>query len=312
MVQDLLSLRVTTLSWLIALASWPLAWGMAAAFQGLGTVFVGGQWIGAALPFGDVPWALVNEPGIAFAASRDALVAYWLPPIALPALLVLILPVLTPTPGSWTSELVLFHIVAALAVLDLGWAVPLGRNDGPAAGLARFWGVDPVTSGRVAALVGAIGAALAMVRISAYLWHMPGGPTRFRRLAVAIINLLVPLVAWLAATALLGWRLPLPSVTGAAAVVGGGLGAAAFFVPRTAIIRPTAIRWRALVVSGACGLGVALASAWLGAAIGEGRPRAVLWAEQTATSNVREKMQVFRLTPLPVPSIPPAPSAAGS
>ena len=312
MVQHVLSFRTIVLSWTIALALWPLTWAMAVTFQGLGTVFVGGHWIGAALPLGEAPWALVNEPGIAFAASRDALVAYWLPPIAVPAVLVLFLPVLAPTGGSWVGELALFHIVAALAVLDLGWAVPLGRGDGPAAGLARFWGVDPVTSGRVAGLVGAIGAALAVVRLSGYLWHLPGGPTRFRRLVVSSVNLVVPLVAWLAATALLGWQLRLPSVMGAAAVAVGGLVAAVLFVPRTAIVRPSPVNRSALVVSGACGLGVALASAWLGAAGDEGRPRAVLWAEQTATSNVRQEMQVFRLTPLPDPTTPRAPSAAGS
>jgi hypothetical protein len=67
-----LSLRVVLLSWALAVVLWPVAWWGVAIAQGLGVLFAGGGWIGIAVPLGSQPWALVNEPDIAYASSRAA------------------------------------------------------------------------------------------------------------------------------------------------------------------------------------------------------------------------------------------------
>lgn len=311
MPQHALSPRSLAASWSLALVLWPTTWLLAASCQGIGTVLAGGEWLGISLPLGAVPWALVNEPGIAFAASREALFAYWLPEIAVPALLVLAVPLLAPTRGGWVGELTVFHLTSAMAVLALGWAVPLGRLDGPAAGLARFWQVEPTVTSVVAASVGAVGAGGAVLRLGGQLWHVPGGPTRRRRLLLAFSHLGAPFLAWVVASVFLGWDVRLLPLLSACAVVAGGLTGAALFVPRTALRRPLPIRLGPLVAMGACGVCAALAFSWIGAAE-KGRPRALLWSPQSATSNVRPEMLTYRLTPLPVRTGLPEPSASGS
>jgi len=169
-----LSFRVVVLSWLVALAVWPLTWIGLAAAQGVGALLAGGGWIGIAVPLGAHPLGLVNEPTVAFAGSRAALWLYWLAP-ALAALAVsAAAPPLAPAPPGWLGELTVFHAAASAAVLGLGWAPPLGAADGPAAGLLRFWGWQPGVLEAVAAGAGAVTIQLAVARLAGHLWSEPG------------------------------------------------------------------------------------------------------------------------------------------
>ena len=300
-----LSPRVLVLSWAVALLTWPLAWLLLAAAQGIGTVVVGGGWIGFAIPMGLHPWGVVNEPSIAFANTRAALFFYWLaPPLAALAVTAL-LPTLVPVPPSWFSEVCVFQLATACAVLGLGWAPPLGVDDGPAAGLARFWGVSPTVSVSVSAVLGAVVVQFAVARLASHLWAEPGGPRRASRLLVAVAHGFVPAAVWGVAVVGQGWAIsPLSVVTTVAVLLGAALGAWVW-VP-SAPLRPRPhLRWRTPVAAGVLGVVVFAASVWAGAPR-RGHGVAFVWGLPGETNNVRPGLSVVRLMPLPAPRKPPA------
>jgi hypothetical protein len=199
-----LSWRVVLLSWALAIVLWPVAWWGLTVAQGLGVVLAGGDWIGVAVPLGAQPWALVNQPGIAYASSRAALWGYWLAPLLAPAVLAGLLPWLAPAPSrGWAGELALFHVAFASAALGLAWAPPLGVADGPAAGLFRFWKIAPRHTLAVAALVAVVAVQGSVIRLAARWWAAPGGPLAAdaRRLAARRRGGGIPVGAGLAAAA---------------------------------------------------------------------------------------------------------------
>lgn len=311
MPQHPLTPRVVTASWLAALAAWPLAWAVGPAAQGVGTVAAGGSWIGLAVRFGEPPWGLVNEPGIAFAASRAALLGYWLPPLLVPALVCLALPLLAPGGGGWWGELFLFQLAAALAVAPLGWGAPLGRSEGAVAGLATFWHVPPPVTVAVAVAAGAIGAGLSVLRLAAQFWHAPGGPTRSRRCLLVVLHLVVPAAAWIAAIRLLGWRIQRAPCLGIGVVVGGALMGAVLFLPRSPLRRPAPLGTGELLALALLGGVVAGSASWAGAPA-SAHGRAILWGQERATSNVRPGLELVRVTPRRAPTGPRGSSARGS
>jgi len=298
-------------SWAVALLLWPVAWLVAPVAQGLGTVAAGGSWIGLSAPCGSVPWGLVNEPGMAFAASRAALFAYWLPPLLAPALLAVFLPALAPTGRGWLGELVLFHLAAGLSVAALGWGVPLGRGDGPAAGLLTFWHVPFGVTLGVALAAGIAGAALALARLGSHLWQAPGGPTRRRRLLLALLHLALPSLAWVLAAHGLGFQLQRMPLLGVLAVVAGGVASAALLVPHSALHRPVALSRLAVVALGLGGVLVGLAFSWIAGTSG-GAAKAVLWSQERSSSNVRPGLVRVMLTLPPAPRALRGSSGAGS
>ena len=294
MVPNPLSGRVILLSWAVALAAWPVAWLLVAVAQGVGVLAAGGGWIGVAVPWGAQPWGLVNEPDIAFAARGAALWSYWLPPLVLPLLLALGLPLLVSTPGSWLGEVAVAQLSLASAVLGLGWAPPLGVDDGPIAGLARFWKAEPGTVLAAAAVAAAVAVQPALLRLVGHLWAAPGGPKRVRRILAALAHGAVPAIGWVAGVLLLGWGLPLRSTaTVAVAVIAGAVGAA-LWVPHAPLRPGRELSWRRLVTTCLSGVVVALAAAWAGAPA-DGRAKALLWGTERTTSNVRPAMFRVRL-----------------
>ncbi len=306
-----LSARVLLASWASALLLWPVAWLVAPVAQGLGTVAAGGSWIGVSAPWGGVPWGLVNEPAIAFAASRAALLGYWLPPLLVPALLGVGLAWLAPTGRGWVGELALFQLVAGLCVAGLGWGALLGLEDGAAAGLRTFWRV-PIGVTLGVALASAIGGAvLAVARLGAHLWHAPGGPTRRRRLLLALLHLALPSLAWVLAAAGLGFPLQRAPLLGVLAVVVGGAAGAALLVPHAALHRPSPLSGLTLAALVLGGVLVAAAFSWFGGRSG-GAAKAVLWGAERATSNVRPGLARVTLTPPLGPKARRGSSGAGS
>ena len=290
-----LSLRSVLLSWALALAVWPLAWALPVLAQGLATAAVGGDWIGASIPWGQVPWALVNEPGIAFAASRSAVLSYWLPPLLLPLALAVALPLLWPTSGRWVAELALFHAALASAVLGLAWATPLGMVDGPGTGLVRFAGLPPRLVALGLPLLACIAAPLAFRRLGGRLWPAWGGPTRRRRLALVLVHGALPGAAWICGACLLGWSMSPAALAGVAAVLVGSLLAGFVLVPRAALRAELSIGPKTLLAIALVAVAVLPVALWAGASHG-GRPLALLWGQPTLTNNIRPAMLRRQLT----------------
>lgn len=299
------------LSWLLAALVWPLLLVALPAAQGLGVAVVGGEWIGLAAPWGAQPWALVNQPGVGFAATRAALWGYWLPPWLLAALLALLLPPFVPSGKGWASELALFHLAMAAAVLGLGYAPALGVEDGPAAGLRVFWRwpTGPVLLALGA--VGGVGAAMACLRLASPLWLAPGGPTRRRRVLLALLHAGVPLVLWLCAVHLQGWRPRPPAPLAAIGVFGAAVVGVAWLVARAPLVRRPAAGALTYLAAALCAAAIGGLLGWAGASR-QGAPAGFLWGEERTTSNVRRGTVRTILKPLPARTTPPAPSAPGS
>jgi hypothetical protein len=287
--------RVVVLSWLAALIAWPLVWCAQAAAQGVGVLLAGGEWIGVAVPLGGSPWGLVNEPGVSFAISRAALFGYWLAPLLASAALALLLAPFMPGSGGWFGELFVLQAAFAGTLLGLGWAPALGVLDGPAAGLARFWGVDQPVTVVVAAAMGAVATPLQVVRLSAPLWHSAHGPLRRRRLAVVVLHLVLPALVWVSAAAATGWELRAEAFLTVACVLVAALVAASLWVPRHPRLARPLPGWTGLCLVAVLAVVVAGAGLWAGAAQGGGS-KALLWGRETSTSNVRPGMSRIPLT----------------
>lgn len=289
-----LSGRVVLLSLALAAVTWPLAWLLLAVAQGLGVLLAGGSFIGVSLPLGQHPWALVNQPSVAFASSRAALWGYWLAPALAALALAVLLPLLVPTGRRWGGELVVTHLALALAVLGLGWAPPLGLGDGPARGLERFFDISPLAVMGGCALAGAVAAPLSILRLSGSLWHVPHSLTRARRLAVVAVHGLGPAAGWLALSFLLGWRTGSVPVITTGAVLLGAVLAAWLWVPRAAITRRDAPSSGRIVAAWLVGLVVLALALWAGTPAGRA-PRALLWSKPNATNNIRVDWKVVPL-----------------
>ncbi|MEW6337121.1 MAG: hypothetical protein ACOY3Y_16040 [Acidobacteriota bacterium] len=294
MLMHPLSPRVVVLSWAAAGLAWPLVWLLLTVSQGLGVIATGGEWIGVALPWGQHPWALVNQPNVGYAATRAAFWGYWLTPLLGAAILSLAVPLGVSASRSWLAELLVCQFGFAGACLGFGWAPPLGVVDGPAAGLARFWHVGSPTLIGGCALFGALAILPSVLRLTGHLWHVQAGPGRSRRLAALAVHGLLPALTWPIVSFLVGWGPNGRSVVTLGAVLLGAVIGAWFGVPR-APLRPrpevppatVALAWTACLV-------VACALVWSGAPRG-GAAKALMWGTERMTSNVRSPMVRVRL-----------------
>ncbi len=300
-----LSARVLALSWGAALVAWPLAWLLLASAQGVGTLIAGGGWIGVAIPFGAHPWALVNEPTVAFAGSRAALVSYWLAPPLMALAAAVLLPTVVPVPRGWFSEVGVFQLAVSCATLGLGWGAPLGVADGPASGLERFWNVPPSVFVVASVALGAVVAQLAVARLNGHLWSLPGGPLRSRRVLVVVAHALPPAVFWVAAATSQGWGVPPSAILATGAVLAGALVGGWVWTPHAPLRPRPDVGWGRVLGVAALGFLTFGAAGWAGAPRG-GHPAALVWGVPRETSNVRAGMTVIRLTPLPARRRPPA------
>ncbi len=304
MVSHPLSGRVVLLSWLVAASAWPVAWWMLAVAQGVGALAAGGGWIGVAVPLGGEPWALVNEPTVAFAATRGALFGYWLPPLLAAAILAVLLPLLASAPGTgWWGELFLLQLAFASAVLGLGLAPSLGLEDGPVAGLSRFWRVNPAAVVWLAAALGVLSIQVAGARLGRQAWAVQGGPRRWRRIAAFLVHAVAPAIAWLAVVVLRGWPLPMTALAPLGVVLAAGLVGAVAWTPRAPLRPRHEAGSQTLSVALAMGLFLSGFAAWAGGPANR-QGKALLWGAERMTSNVRPGMERIPLRPLR----PPAPS----
>ena len=307
MRQNPLSPRVLLLSWAMALFAWPFAWLLLAVAQGLGVRVAGGGWIGVAVPLGLHPWGVVNEPSIAFANTGASLFLYWLPPQMVALAVALLVPTVVPVPPSWRSETFVFQLATASTVLGLGWAPPLGVADGPASGLARFWQIPPTVFVSVSAAVGAFVVQIAGMRMASHLWSEPGGPTRRRRVLVALGHAVVPAIGWAVTVIALGWRFPQEAVVTAGTVLLGTLLGAWIWVPRSPLRPRPEVGWGNVIAAAVIGIAAFAGALWAGAPQGGGG-RAVVWGDLGQTNNLRPGVKVVRLTMRPAPKKPPVPS----
>ena len=283
--------------------AWPLVWTMLAVAQGVGAQLAGGSFIGISVPLGAHPWGIVNQPSVAFAATRAALWGYWLAGTLVAVAVALLLPTVVPVPDTWCWELFVFHLATASSVLGVGWASGCGVGDGPIAGLRTFWDVPTLTSLGVAAGVALATSIPAVNRLGGHLWTVPGGATRGRRVLVALLHGWVPWLLWIVVTLALGWPLSEWSIIGSAAAAVGCLIGALGLTPRAATHPRTEIGTGILAVTLFLGVSVSAALVWAGTPrLGE--PLVILWGTRTMTNNIRPGWKVLSLRATPPPAAP--------
>jgi len=297
----LFSFPVLLTSWALALLAWVLVWWALPLAQGAAVQGVGGQFIGLSVPTWTQPWALVNEPSVGFAATRQAFWTYWLAPFLFAGLLALAARQL-PAGDSLARHLFFIHLSFAAFALGFAWLPGLGLEDGLLAGLARFFSGKPGLLLWGAALLGGLGMGWAACSLASYLWWLPGQAKPMHKLLLWLSHLWVPAglwVAWVALTSPAFPRKSLFTLAFAQALTGLQLG---LRQPAHPLGRR---HWQSqsLWLSWALVFLLAVPS-FLAFAPRGGRPVGYLWGVEGPTSNLRR--QVLPL-PLKLPLVPAKP-----
>jgi hypothetical protein len=289
-------------AWLAAVAATPGAALLTVLGQGLGAAAGGCEWIGATVPVDRQPWALVNQPSVAFAAQPVAL-PYWLGGVAAALLWTVSAIALVPRPRTTTWELVVCQSSWMVAVVGLGWYPLIDLWDGHVSRMLTLHQLP----GAWVWLVPVVGAWCALVPASRVVSVARGfepNLSRAGRLWAVILYLALPAITWVAAATWMRIRLaratpPFPNelstilgpiwlpAVGATFPVLAALLLAWFVVPQAhtrsspgAVVGPLALL--AIVAA------VALAVQWYaGGPAADGARRGVLWTEPGTRNNLR-------------------------
>jgi len=270
---------------LAAVAAFPVALLLAVAGQGIGALAGGCGWIGISTALDRQVWALVNQPTLDFATELESL-GYWSGSVALPLLVAFTAIPLLPRARSLAAELIVVQLSWACAVIGLAWLPLLDPLDGHLSRWLELWRLPAPLLVLAPAL--AIPAAVPpTLRLLGLLRIGRPNTGRALRLATVMLHLALPAAAWVAAaTALLG-ALPPPSALAVGAAVVVALSTAWFGYPPAFVhrLRPLGLgSWLLLAALAAA----AVAIVWLaGRPLPEGRRAGLLWAQPTASNNIR-------------------------
>lgn len=289
-------------SWLAALCGGVIALGLIAGGQGLGAIFGGCRWIGVTLPLDQQAWALVNQPSLAFATQRSA-AGYWLGGIATCLLAATFVVPLLPRPRGLTWEFAALQISWLASVLGLGWMALLDPWDGHLGRFLRLHDVSPVVAWLVP-MLGAWAALIPTLRLLALARGAQPQLTRGGRVTTVFLHLVLPACVWIAAGVLLVNRTdhsfrgspfevlgPLEALW--QPVVAAGLPCVAALLmawlayPRPWVhhLEPVTLKASASLLAAATVL-VGLLMV-LGAPVGAGECRGVLWSHPDSRNNIR-------------------------
>jgi len=182
-------------SWLAALSAGIVILGLVACGQGLGAIIGGCRWIGVTLPLHRQPWALVNQPSLAFSTDGTA-IGYWLGgTVACLLIATLVIPVV-PRPRGLTSELMAIQISWMASVLGLGWIALLDPWDGHISRFLRLHEMSPALVWIVPVL-GAWAALMPTLRLLALVRGAQPQLGRSGRVLTVVLHLVLPACVWI-------------------------------------------------------------------------------------------------------------------
>jgi hypothetical protein len=289
-----MALKSLLASWLAAIFAVPASLLAAAAGQGLGTLVVGGSWIGVCVCWNREVWALVNQPVLNFAASISS-TGYWLGPWIVPLAFAIAVMPLSLRLKALTWQLIVVQTAWVALVVGASWQVFLEPKQGHLARWLGFRGLPNelrwlAMAVAVAAAVPVVLRLLALARIARY--HL----SRSRRLGLVLLHLFPIPVAWAAVATFLAQEVPVEACIAAALPLVTAMMVAWLGYPAPPTHAVTQVAIRACVP-----LVIAAALAWA-AFYAAGRPlppnhaAAVQWSHESATNNIRDWMEP-RLAP---------------
>ncbi len=279
-------------SWIAAVAAVPAALVGAAAGQGLGTMLVGGTWIGICVPWDRQPWALVNQPVLNFASLPSA-AAYWLggPAVVLGVAIGLI-PV-TVRVRSLAGQLAAVQLAFVATVVGLLWQPALDPASSHVTRWLEFRGLAPELRW-LAAAVGAGAAVPIVLRLIALARITHFAPSRGRRLGLVMLHLVPVPLGWAAVSTLVRGGVPAEACTVAAVPMVVALVTAWFGYPPAATHAVVAIRPRTVVALAGIMLTFAAVALAAGRPLPGDRTAAVQWARDSSFNNIRPWMAPLR------------------
>lgn len=299
---DLLGPRNLLFSWLAAAAALPGVMLVVVVGQGLGSLLGGCAWIGLSVPVHRPPWALVNQPSLAFAGQAGAN-GYWLGSTLLPLVLVLVAMIAVRRPRRLAVELVLIQWCWALTVVGLAWLPLLDGEDGHVARFLHFKEAAPWLAWLLPLAAVSLGVLPALRLLSSLRLARRSAGRAARELAL-ILHLMVPTLTFLAAVTILRGSPALEPSLAAALVIVAPLVVAWLRFPLAPFQRPDEVSVGHAALALAVVLGVA-GVIWVG-----GRPlttdtvAGVTWSVPAANNNIRPWIEDRPLAEAVVAALP--------
>ena len=284
---------VFAISWIAAIAAFPLALVVAVLGQGLGALVGGCQWIGASLPLDRPVWALVNQPTLNFASLPTA-GGYWLGSLLVPLIVAaLVIPFLLRT-RSLIVEVSVIQLAWGAAVVAVAWLPLLDQGDGHLARWLDLHDLPPTLVWLAPALAAGAGL-LPTLRLLELARRRRKDTGRAYRVLLVVIHLVAPVVVWVGLGSLVRSSVPLEAtlaiaVPACAAIVLAWLRYPAPYV--RPIERPAVSSVAALVICAAA----AVALVWnTGRPLPDDASAGVLWSQPQAYNNIRPWIEPFSI-----------------
>jgi hypothetical protein len=192
--QLVLSARSLVFSWLSGIAAFLATPFIMVVGQGFGSWFGDAQWIGISTPLTHHPWALINQPNLAFASTSSA-AGYWFGAYVLAIILGAGAPALAHRSKANAGKLAAIQLAWASVVVAGAWFPLSDLDDGH---LARWLTLNnvPLAVIWIAPLVAGIAFVPTCLQLLALGRE---GRSRFglpARLATVVLDLWIPALIW--------------------------------------------------------------------------------------------------------------------
>lgn len=295
-------LRLVFVSWIVCLGASSFAALLTCAGQGVGAAIGGCDWIGLSAPVDRQPWALANQPSIAFASQPISLL-YWLGGVFVCCVwVVLVIPV-APRPRKVIWELAAIQAAFTVAVVGLGWFPLVDLWDGHIARMLRLRQL-PTALVWVIPVIGSWCALVPTTRLLALFRRSDRHLSRTGRLWAVLVHLVIPASLWIAAASFIRVRQidhETPALTDLTQIMGSPLLPAAgstmpllaalllawFLFPRPWVQKVTPSTPAAVVLICVASALLVLTQWYVGGPAPENTRRGVLWSAPDSRNNIR-------------------------
>jgi hypothetical protein len=284
--KPVLSGRSLLFSWLAGAGALPAVILFMVLAQGLGAWFGGARWIGICTPLTRHPWALINQPNLAFSASTAAS-GYWFGAVLVGLALAVFAPALANRSKADAARFATIQLSWAAAVLAGAWFPLVDLEDGH---LTRWLALHDLPI--VMVWITPLAAGLAVIPTLLQLLALGReGRTTFgigARLLTVALFLWAPVFVWVVVVSLLCGAVVMQSCLACLLPIMISATVAARGWGRDRVVEQVFISVRSFL--GIVVLSSMMISAvWLcGRPLAGGRVAALLWSTPNAFNNIRD------------------------